>query len=92
MLLGVSTDSENAVRLLDAFEGTYEGALQHYLGCEVTRDMEKGTTYLSQSHYAEEILRTDNFWNAIYIYVYIHIYMWERIRPLCQIGFGPVRN
>ena len=24
------------VRLLDAFEGTYEGALQHYLRCEVT--------------------------------------------------------
>ena len=52
-------------RLLDAFEGTYEGALQHYLGCEVTRDMEEGTTYLSQTHYAEEILRTYNFWNAI---------------------------
>ena len=41
-------------------------ALQHYLGChgEVTRDMDKGTTYLSQTHYAEEILRTYNFWNA----------------------------
>jgi len=52
-------------RLLDAFEGTYEGAFQHYLGCEVTRDMEKGTTYLSQTHYAEEILRTHNFWNAL---------------------------
>ena len=32
--------------------------------CEVTRDMDKGTTYLSQTHYAEEILRTYNFWNA----------------------------
>jgi len=42
-------------RLLDAFGGTYEGALQYHLGCEVTRDMEKGTTYLSQTHYAEEI-------------------------------------
>jgi len=51
-------------RLRDNFEGTYEGALQHYLGCEVTLDMEKGTTYLSQTHYAEEILRTYNFWNA----------------------------
>jgi len=51
-------------RLLDAFEGTYEGALQHYLGCEVTRDMDKGTTYLSQTHYAEEILRTYQFWNT----------------------------
>ena len=27
--------------------------------------MDKGTTYLSQTHYAEEILRTYNFWNAI---------------------------
>ena len=26
--------------------------------------MEKGTAYLSQTHYAEEILRTYNFWNA----------------------------
>jgi len=26
--------------------------------------MDKGTTYLSQTHYAEEILRTYNFWNA----------------------------
>ena len=51
-------------RLLDAFEGNYEGSLQHYLGCEVTRDMDKGTTYLSQTHYAEDILRTYNFWNA----------------------------
>ena len=51
-------------RLLDAFEGTYEGALQHYLGCEVTHNMEKGTTYLSQTHYSQEILRTYNFWNA----------------------------
>jgi len=51
-------------RLLDAFEGTYEEALQHYLGCEVTRDMEKGTTYLSQTHYAVEILCTYNFWNV----------------------------
>jgi len=50
-------------RLLDAFEGTYEGALQHYLGCDVTRNMEKSTTYLSQTHYAEEILRTCYFWN-----------------------------
>ena len=25
--------------LLDAFEGTYEGKLQHYLGCEVTCDI-----------------------------------------------------
>jgi len=46
--------------LLEAFEGTYEGALKHHLGCEVARDMNKGTTY----HYATEIRRTYNFWNA----------------------------
>jgi len=51
-------------RLLDAFEGTYDGTLHHCLGCEVTRDMDKGTTYLSQTHYAEEILRTYDFSNA----------------------------
>ena len=52
-------------RLLDAFEGTYKWGLQHYLGsgvynttCEVTRGMDKGTTYLSQTHYAEESLCT----------------------------------
>jgi len=52
-------------RLLDVFEGTYEGALQHYLR-EVTHDMDCGkcTTYLSQTHYAEKILRTYNFWIA----------------------------
>ena len=32
--------------------------------CEVTRNMDESTTYLSQTHYAEEILRTYNFWNA----------------------------
>mmetsp|Transcript_9857 Transcript_9857/g.14218 ORF Transcript_9857/g.14218 Transcript_9857/m.14218 type:complete len:163 (+) Transcript_9857:96-584(+) len=31
---------------------------------EVTRDMDKGTTYLSQTHYSKEFLRTYNFWNA----------------------------
>ena len=41
-----------------------EGTLPHYLGCGVTRDMDKSTTYLSQTHYAEEILLTSNFWNA----------------------------
>ena len=27
-------------------------------------DMDKGTTYLSQTHYAEEFLRTYNVWNT----------------------------
>ena len=28
------------------------------------RDLDKGTMYLSQTHYAEKFLRTYNFWNA----------------------------
>jgi len=32
--------------------------------CEVAHNMDKGTTFLSQTHYAEQILRIYNFWNA----------------------------
>ena len=39
------------LRLLKAFAGTYEGAVQTYLGCEIERDLVKGTTRLSQTHY-----------------------------------------
>ena len=49
------------MRLLEAFEGTYAGPLEHYLGCEITRDHIAGTTTLSQKHYAEEILRSYGF-------------------------------
>jgi len=48
-------------RLLEAFEGTYEGPLEHYLRCEIARD----TTTLSQKHYAEEILRSYRFWDML---------------------------
>jgi len=39
-------------RLLDTFDGTYEGPLEHYLGCKITGDLVAGTTQLSQTHYA----------------------------------------
>jgi len=42
----------------------YESALQHYLGCEVVRDIVKGTTNLSQTNNDGEILHTYHFWNA----------------------------
>ena len=45
-------------RLLEAFEGTYEGHLEHYLGCEIARDPVAGTTTLSQIHHAEFFLRS----------------------------------
>jgi len=49
-------------RLLEAFEGTYEGPSEHYLGCEIARDPVAGTTTLSQKHYDEEIVRSHGFW------------------------------
>jgi len=36
-----------SARLLNAFEGTYEGALEHYPRSEVAREMDMGTNYLS---------------------------------------------
>jgi len=45
-------------RLLEAFACTYEGPLEHYLGCEIARDTVTIITTLSQEHYAEEILRS----------------------------------
>ena len=50
-------------RLLEAFQGTYEGPLGHYLRCKIAHDPVAGTTTLSQTHYAEEILRSHGFWD-----------------------------
>ena len=50
-------------RLLEVFDGTYEGEIHTYLGCEITRDLENGITTLSQKHYAESILRTYDSWD-----------------------------
>jgi hypothetical protein len=36
-------------KLLDHFDGSYEGDIKTYLGCEIERDMVKGLTSLSQT-------------------------------------------
>jgi len=51
--------------LLEAFEGTYERPLKHYLGCEIASDHVAGTTIFSQKHYAKEILRSYGFWEIL---------------------------
>ena len=43
--------------LLARFDGTTDGAIQTYLGCEIERDMLAGTITPSQKHCAEDILR-----------------------------------
>ena len=49
--------------LLEAFDGTYEGPLKHYLGlgCKIALDLVAGITQLSQTHHAEEVLRRVGF-------------------------------
>ena len=42
-------------RLLEAFKGTYEGPLVHYLGCEIARDHITNTTTLSHKHCAKDL-------------------------------------
>jgi hypothetical protein len=51
--------------LLQRFEGTYEGEVHTYLGCEILRELDTGKTLLSQKHYAEDVLRTYDYWDCI---------------------------
>ena len=51
--------------LLTRFDGTTDGVIQTYLGCEIDRDMSGGTTTLSKKQYAEDILRTYRFWGFL---------------------------
>ena len=46
------------------FERTYEGPLHHYLGCAITRDLDAGTTSLSQAHYIERVCQKYGQWNV----------------------------
>jgi len=50
-------------RLLEACDGTYEGPLEHYLACEIARDLVANTTQRSRTHYSKEVLRTFGFWD-----------------------------
>jgi hypothetical protein len=47
------------------FDGTYEGEIRTYLGCDIVRNRMAGTTMLSQKHYAEEVLCTFDYWDCI---------------------------
>ena len=51
--------------LLARFDGTYEGAVHTYLGCEIERDIAAGRTLLSQRHFAEDVLRTFEMWDCV---------------------------
>jgi hypothetical protein len=49
--------------LLERFEGTYEGEIHSYLGCEIRRENDK--TLLSQRHFAEDVLRMYEMWDCV---------------------------
>ena len=51
-------------KYLKSFDGTDEGELTRHLGCELVRDRERRTGTLSQSGYAEKILRTYGMWDC----------------------------
>jgi hypothetical protein len=56
---------EFRTELLQRVEGTYEGVKVHtYLGCVILRDLEAGKTLSSQKHYAEDVLRTHDYWEC----------------------------
>eukprot|EP00961_Rhodomonas_salina_P301620 3940542-Rhodomonas_salina.2 len=46
---------------LQCFNGTNEGAVHEYLGCEVVRDWEKGSLSLLQRWYTECVLKIYGF-------------------------------
>eukprot|EP00961_Rhodomonas_salina_P008028 108943-Rhodomonas_salina.1 len=49
---------------LSRFDGTNEGAVHVYLGCEVVRDWDKGSLSLLQRGYTERVLKIYGFENA----------------------------
>ena len=56
------------IKLLDkengGFEGTYEGPLNHYLGCEIKRDRATKRTIITQKHYTRHVLESEDMWDC----------------------------
>ena len=49
-------------KLSEAFEGTYECAAHHYLGCQIELNRMADTSSVSAKCYTEEVLRAFNRW------------------------------
>ena len=50
--------------LLTRFQGTDEGEVKEYLGCEIVRDRAARTGKMVQAGYAERVLRTFGMWDC----------------------------
>ena len=49
---------------LSRFDGTDEGEVSQYLGCQLSRDWKARTGFLNQKVYAEKMLQKYDMWNA----------------------------
>ena len=63
-LKSTATMSRFKQELLTWFQGTDEGEVKEYLGCEVIRDRAARTGKMVQAGYAERVLRTFGMWNC----------------------------
>ncbi len=59
-----TTMSKFKQELLTRFQGTDEGEVKEYLGCEVIRDRAARTGKMVQAGYAERVLRTFRMWDC----------------------------
>ena len=59
-----ATMSRFKKELLTRFQGTDEGEVKEYLGCEVIRDRTARTGKMVQAGYAERVLRTFGMWDC----------------------------
>jgi len=59
-----TTMSKFKQELLTRFQGTDEGEVKEYLGCEVIRDRAARTGKMVQAGYAERVLRTFGMWDC----------------------------
>jgi hypothetical protein len=50
--------------LLTRFQGTDEGPVEQYLGCQLIRDRQHRVSKLVQTAYAERLLKTFDMWDA----------------------------
>ena len=59
-----ATMSKFKQALLTRFQGTDEGEVKEYLGCEIVRDRAARTGKMVQAGYAERVLRTFGMWDC----------------------------
>lgn len=81
----VSGLDEFLMALFRHYQGSYEGEVQTYLGCETFRQLEAGKTLISQKHHAQDILRTYDYWDCTPTLTPM-MHEWWRLSSLSRIA------